>query len=222
MKICTETAAAREEFSMRKSLCAVLAMTVLATASCGSYNNGQAQAAPQTSAASDDPTNSTITRLPVVISGGHDTDPRDHGRPVILVAGGLGVAPEVFRDAFSMVQPVAPGSQPDQARAQQNKAVLLAALRQYGITNKQLDAVSDYYRYQPGTGTLWPTRAAVITATVKAGMVTSFEVTDGGAGYSSQPSISVPGAACGPVAVNLSYGRDLAKNGSIESVTLPR
>jgi len=207
---------------MRKSLCAVLAMTVLATASCGSYNNGQAQAAPQTSAASDDPTNSTITRLPVVISGGHDTDPRDHGRPVILVAGGLGVAPEVFRDAFSMVQPVAPGSQPDQARAQQNKAVLLAALRQYGITNKQLDAVSDYYRYQPGTGTLWPTRAAVITATVKAGMVTSFEVTDGGAGYSSQPSISVPGAACGPVAVNLSYGRDLAKNGSIESVTLPR
>ena len=92
----------------------------------------------------------------------------------------------------------------------------------YGITNKQLDAVSDYYRYQPGTGTLWPARAAVITATVKTYMVTSFEVTDGGAGYSSQPSISVPGAACGPVAVNLSYGRDLAKNGSIESVTLPR
>jgi len=207
---------------VRESLCAVLAVTVLATASCGGYDSGQAQAAPQTSTASDDPTNSTITRLPVVISGGHDTDPRDHGRPVILVAGGLGAAPEVFRDAFSGVQPVAPGSQPDQARAQQNKAVLLAALRQYGITNEQLGAVSDYYRYQPGTGTLWPTRAAVITATIKAGTVTSFDVTDGGAGYSSQLSISVPGAACGPVAVNLSYSRDLAKNGSIGSVALPR
>jgi len=218
VKICTQKAA----FPMRESLCAVLAVTVLATAGCGSYNNGQAQAAPQTSSASDDPASSAITRLPVVISGGHDTDPRDHGRPVILVAGGLGVAPEVFRDAFSGVQPVAPGSQPDQARAQQNKAVLLAALRQYGITNEQLDAVSDYYRYQPGTGALWPIRAAVITATVKAGTVTSFEVTDGGAGYSSQPSISVPGAACGPVAVKLSYSRDLAKNGAIDSVTLSR
>lgn len=205
---------------MRETLCAVLAVTVLATAGCGSYNSGQAQAAPQTSTASDDPTNAATTRLPVVISGGHDTDPRDHGRPVVLVAGGLGVAPEVFRDAFSGVRPVAPGSQPDQTRAQQNKSVLLAALSQYGVTNEQLDAVSDYYRYQPGTGTLWPTRAAVITATVKAGTVTSFEVTDGGAGYSSQPSISVPGAACGPIAVNLSYSRDLVKNGAIGSVTL--
>jgi hypothetical protein len=207
---------------MRESLCAVLAMTVLATVGCGSYNNGQAQAAPLTSTASDDPTAAAITYLPVVISGGHDTDPRDHGRPVVLVAGGLGVAPDVFRDAFSGVHPVAPGSQPDQARAQQNKAVLLAALAPYGITNKQLDTVSDYYRYQPGSGALWPTRAAVITATVKAGTVTSFEVSDGGAGYSSGPSVSVPGALCGPVAVNLSFSRDLARNGAIESVTLSR
>lgn len=207
---------------MRESLCAVLAVTVLATAGCGSYHSGQALAAPQTSTASDDPMTSTITRVPVVISGGHDTDPRDHGRPVVLVAGGLGVAPEVFRDAFSGVRPVAPGSQPDQARAQQNKAVLLAALSKYGVTNAQLDTVSDYYRYQPGTGALWPTRAAVVTATVKAGTVTSFEVTDGGAGYSSQPLIQVPAAACGPVAVNLSYSRDLAKNGAIESVILTR
>lgn len=205
---------------MRVSLCAVLAVIVVATAGCGGYNSGQAQAAPQTSTASDDPMTSAITRIPVVISGGHDTDPRDHGRPVVLVAGGLGVAPEVFRDAFSGVRPVAPGNQPDQARAQQNKAVLLATLSQYGVTNGQLDAVSDYYRYQPGTGALWPTRAAVITATVQAGTVTSFEVADGGAGYSSPPSISVPGASWGPVTVNLSYGRDLAKNGAIESVKL--
>ena len=69
-----------------------------------------------------------VIRVPVVISGGHETDPRDHGRPVVLVAGGLGVTPEIFRDAFSSVHPVAPGSYPDQERAQQNKSVLLSAL----------------------------------------------------------------------------------------------
>jgi len=163
-----------------------------------------------------------VTRVPVVISGGHETDPRDHGRPVVLVAGGLGVTPEIFRDAFSRVHPVAPGSYPYQGRAQQNKSVLLSALGKYGITNEKLDSVSNYYRYQPGAGQLWPTKAAVIAALVKNGMVTSFEVTDGGSGYSSQPSISVPGARCGPVTVNLCYSQNLQKNGSIGSVTLSR
>ncbi|MCE9588726.1 MAG: hypothetical protein K8R57_10490 [Verrucomicrobia bacterium] len=32
-------------------------------------------------------------RLPVVISGGQETDPGDHCRPVVLVARGLGVSP---------------------------------------------------------------------------------------------------------------------------------
>jgi hypothetical protein len=158
--------------------------------------------------------------VPVVISGGHETDPRDHGRPVVLVAGGLGVSPEVFRQTFSGVHPVAPGSYPDQGRAQQNKSVLLATLSRYGVTNEKLDTVSDYYRYQPGTGRLWPTKSAVITALVKNGTVISFEVTDGGSGYSSPPSVSVPGAKCGPVTVNLRYGRDLTRNGSIGSVSL--
>ena len=162
----------------------------------------------------------TGVRLPVVISGGHETDPRDHGRPVTLVAGGLGVSPEVFRDAFSRVHPVTPGSSPDQERARQNKSVLLATLGRYGVTNERLDAVSDYYRYQPGTGRLWPTRAAVITAFVKNGTVISFEVTDGGSGYSSPPSVSVPGARCGPVTVTLCHSQNLQKNGSIGSVTL--
>ena len=159
-------------------------------------------------------------RLPVVISGGHETDPRDHGRPVVLVAGGLGVSPEIFRQTFSGVHPVAPGSYPDQGRAQQNKSVLLATLSRYGVTNEKLDAVSDYYRYQPGTGRLWPTKPAVITALVKNGTVTSFEVADGGSGYSSQPSLSVRGAKCPPVTVQLLYGKDLLSNGSIGSVTL--
>lgn len=163
-----------------------------------------------------------VTRVPVVISGGHEADPRDHGRPVVLVAGALGVAPEVFRDAFSRVHPVAPGSQPDQARARENKAVLLSVLGKYGISNEKLDAVSDYYRYQPGTGRLWPTMPAVITALVKNGIVTALEVNEGGYGYSSPPTISVPGAVVGKVTVNLFFGRELQKNGSVASVTLLR
>ena len=58
--------------------------------------------------------------LTLVFSGGTDTDPRDRGRPVVLVANGLGVTPEVFRDAFSGVHPAGPnsgGPTPDEARA---------------------------------------------------------------------------------------------------------
>ena len=32
---------------------------------------------------------SSTTQVPLVFSGGHETDPRDHGRPVVLVAGAL-------------------------------------------------------------------------------------------------------------------------------------
>jgi hypothetical protein len=164
----------------------------------------------------------TPTRVPVVISGGHETDPRDHGRPVALVAGGLGVSPEVFRDAFSKVHPVAPGSYPDELRARQNKETLLGALSRYGITNQRLDAVSDHYRYQPGSGQRWPTKSARIQAVVQNGIVTSFEITDGGSGYTSQPTLFVPGHRVPPLQVDLFFGKDLSKNGSISSVTFPR
>lgn len=113
-----------------------------------------------------------------------------------------------------------PGTQPDQARAQQNKSVLLASLGRYGVTNEKLDIVSDYYRYQPGTGRLWPTKPASIVAVVQNGQVISFEVTDGGSGYSSTPALSVPGTKCPPVTVKLLYGQDLRNNGSIGSVTI--
>lgn len=43
--------------------------------------------------------------VPVTFTGGHETDPKDRGRPVVLVAAGLGVKPEVFREAFSGVTP---------------------------------------------------------------------------------------------------------------------
>jgi hypothetical protein len=55
---------------------------------------------------------------------------------------------------------------------------------------------------------------------VKNGVVNSFEVIEGGSGYTSTPSLSVPGAKCPPVAVRLCYGKDLRSNGSIESVTI--
>jgi hypothetical protein len=155
-----------------------------------------------------------------VVSGGHETDPRDHGRPVMLVAGGLGVSPEVFRDAFSKVHPVNPGSYPDNQRARQNKEVLLAALAKYGVTNGLLDTVSDRYRYKPGSGQLWPTEPAVMIAHVKNGEVLSYEVVEGGNGFTSQPFLSVPGCKSHPVKVNLSYSTDLSRNGSISSVTL--
>ena len=159
-------------------------------------------------------------RIAAVISGGHETDPRDHGRPVVLVAGGLGVPPEVFRDAFNGVHPADPGSHPDNDRVHQNKAVLLATLGRYRVNNELLDTVSDHYRYQPGTSRLWPTKPASIIALVKNGEVISLEVTDGGSGYTSTPTITVPGAKCPPVAVSLNYGKDLGSNGSIGSVTI--
>ena len=45
----------------------------------------------------------------VVFSGGHETDGRDGGRPVILIAAALKVKPEVFRAAFSGVHPARGG-----------------------------------------------------------------------------------------------------------------
>src|SRR6185503_1032034 len=92
--------------------------------------------------------------LPITFTGGHDTDPRDRGRPVVLVAAGLGVKPEVFREAFSGVTPSKNGP-PSGAQARQNKAALLKVLGPLGVTNERLDEVSDFYRYQPQRGDLW-------------------------------------------------------------------
>ena len=44
-------------------------------------------------------------KIPIKFSGGHETDRRDGGRPVVLVAAGLGVSPELFREAFRGVTP---------------------------------------------------------------------------------------------------------------------
>ena len=82
-------------------------------------------------------------KIQLVITGGHETDPRDRGRPVILIGNALGVTPEVFREAFSHVKPAPGGEQPDPAQVQRNKAALLKALGPYRVTNELLDRVSN-------------------------------------------------------------------------------
>lgn len=163
-----------------------------------------------------------ITRVPVVFSGGHDTDPQDRGRPVILIAAALGVKPEVFREAFSRVHPAGPGrGGPTGEEARANKKVLMDALGKYGITNDRLDTVSNYYRYPPGGGNLWKTMPAVANALIKSGAVIGYEISGGGSGYSSVPTVTVPGHPEATAQVELTYGQKLETNGAISALTLP-
>jgi hypothetical protein len=155
----------------------------------------------------------------VILSGGHETNPADRGRPVILVAGALGVPPEVFRDAFSRVRPAPGGSHPTRERARENKRVLMTALGRYGVTNDRLDTVSNYYRYRPQRGEMWPVRKAKINALIKDGDVTGFQIRDGGAGYSSPPVVIVPGYGTLVVDVQLSFSHKLEHNGSISAIS---
>ena len=161
---------------------------------------------------------SDITRVPVVFSGGHETDPRDHGRPVVLIAGALGVPPEVFRDAFSRVHPANPEKGPVPAEAQANKAALLATLRKYGVTNERLDQVSDYYRYVSIRNELWPTQPAIAYALMEKGKIVGYEIVNGGSGYSSTPIVSIPGFSISAQA-ELAYGKSFEKNGSVRSIS---
>jgi hypothetical protein len=160
-----------------------------------------------------------VTKVPVVFSGGHETDSRDNGRPVVLVAGALGVTPEVFRDAFSRVHPAPAGSRPAPGQERQNKAVLMAALGKYGITNDRLDQVSNYYRYVRSQGQMWPAKPAVANALVKNGVVVGYEIVSGGAGYSSVPTVTVPSIKGVTPTIKLGFNKDFAKNGAIVALT---
>jgi hypothetical protein len=157
-------------------------------------------------------------KLPLVITGGHETDPRDRGRPVALVAGALGVPPDIFRKAFSQVRPAPTGTEPDRAQVRRNKEVLLRVLKPYGVTNDELDRVSDYYRYFPGRGKLWPVKAAAGYALFKDGAYQSIVITDPGSGYNAPPNVSVPGHPELTLKATLALGRDLKKNGSIATI----
>ena len=159
------------------------------------------------------------TKVPVTISGGHETDPQDKGRPVVLVAGALGVKPEVFREAFSGVTPSKNGP-PSGAEARKNKAALMKVLAPHGITNERLDEVSDHYRYRPQAGELWPTSDAKAVAIIEDGAIKRIEVTNAGAGYSSVPKMTVKGFESTKLDATLSFDKDFKKNGSLKSITV--
>ena len=191
--------------------------TALAAAAVGSAAL-LAVALPHASGAKSSATRTVTVR----IAGGHATDARDHGRPVVLVAAGLGVPTEVFRKAFSGVTPAGAGEEPDPAQVQRNKEALLKVLGPYGVTNDDLDRVSNHYRYQAAAGEMWPTTAASAKATVRDGKVVSIKVVRGGAGYSSTPTVSVPGYSSAKVKVRLAYGKNLATNGRVASIKVLR
>ncbi|MBI1332053.1 MAG: hypothetical protein GC165_04145 [Armatimonadetes bacterium] len=156
----------------------------------------------------------------ISISGGHETEGVDRGRPVNLVAGGLGVKPEVFREAFSHVRPAPAGQRPDEQRVHMNKQALLSALQPYGITNEQLDTVSNYYRYRREQGEMWPTAEATAVAILQKGALTSIKIDKGGSGYNSVPTVTIAGHPEIKLKAVLSYGKDLKNNGSISEIQI--
>jgi hypothetical protein len=162
-----------------------------------------------------------VTRVPVAFSGGHATDPRDGGRPIVLIAAALGVSSDVFRDAFSHVHPADPNVGPTPDEAQKNKAALMSALGKYGITNDRLDKVSNYYRYNRGRGELWRVKPATANALVKNGAIIGYELVDGGSGYSSTPTITVPNFKSPSPKITLAYGTTMESNGAISAISLP-
>jgi hypothetical protein len=162
----------------------------------------------------------SMTRVPVVFSGGHETDPRDRGRPVVLIAAALGVPSDVFRKAFSHVRPAPAGTEPAPRQVRKNKEALLGALSRYGVTNERLDTVSDYYRYDRRRGELWPTESAAAYAVVEQGKIVRFVVTSGGSGYSSPPTVTVPGMQEVATKVRLSFGKQFEANGSVATITV--
>jgi hypothetical protein len=160
-------------------------------------------------------------KVPVTFSGGHEISKDDFGRPVPLIAAALDVKPEVFRKAFSGVKP-ARGRGPSRDEARKNKEALLKVLAPHGVTNDRLDEVSDYYRYRPQEGELWPITAAKAYAVVEDGEVQKIVVTEPGAGYSSSPTIQVEGFKNVEFKVTLELSKDLKKNGGISGVEIFR
>lgn len=162
----------------------------------------------------------TAARIEVLFIGGYATDPRDHGRPVVLIAAALPVTPEVFRDAFSRVKPAPAGEAPEPGQVSRNKQVLLSRLGLYGITNERLDEVSNYYRYDGRRQKLWRHTPATAFATVRHGVITRFTITDPGSGYTTAPKIQLPGRSDLNATAILSLGTNLLTNGSIKAITV--
>jgi len=194
----------------RLAACALLGASALAGAACSPGSGGSA--ASTTSAAAP---NGVVT---VTITGGFATDPADAGRPVVLIAAALGVPTAVFRQAFRLVTPAAAGEEPDPEQVRRNKAALLSVLGPYGVTNADLDRVSNRYRFDGRAGERWPTTAAKAVAVVEGGKVTAIKVTEAGAGYTQAPRVTVTGATGVTATATVAFGKDLATNGSISSI----
>jgi len=174
------------------------------------------------SACSSGNNNSNVinVKIGLSIAGGYDTDPRDNGRPVILIASALGVPPDVFREAFSHVTPAGAGQEPDPAQVQLNKEALLKVLSPYGMTNDRLDEVSNYYRYNGSTGETWSRTPAKLAVVVTDGKLTNIKIISGGSGYSSTPTITITGVEGATATATVSYTTDFETNGSITAVIL--
>ena len=195
-------------------------ITLAATLSCAAVAIGQSTASsPPASVRAAD---AALKEVPVTFTGGYDTDPRDHGRPVALVAGALNVSPDVFRKAFSGVSPAPAGQQPDPAQVRLNKEALLRVLGPDNVTNDRLDEVSNYYRYRPESGQLWRHVPAQATATLRDGQLVSISLKEAGAGYSSPPRVSIEGVPNAKATVTLSFTTDLKTNGSIKSIGIEK
>ena len=160
-------------------------------------------------------------RIDVTFTGGHETEPQDHGRPDVLIAAALGVPTQVFREAFSHVTPARGGAEPEPAQVQRNHALLMRALAPYGVTGDKLNTVSNYYRYNRSAGEqVWRVTPAAAYATVRDGVVTGFTITDPGSGYSSEPIVAIPGMPAVKITVKIGFHTDFKRNGSIEELAL--
>ena len=88
------------------------------------------------------------------------------------------------------------------------------------MTNERLDEVSDYYRFRPERGELWPNTPAKAHAVIENGQVARIVVTQAGSGYSSPPSIQVKGFPDVQLRAKLGFSKDLKKNGLIAAVEI--
>jgi hypothetical protein len=208
----------RKECAMRWMLMGSLGVCAAIVACVAVVVWGSEQAGTQPAAGAA--TGAGETEMAVTFTGGYETDGRDRGRPVVLVAAGLGVPADTFREAFKGVRPAGAGRGPTEEEARANKAALMKVLEPLGVTNDRLDEVSNYYRYNRSAGEMWKHVLAEAMARVKDGKVVGFVVTKAGAGYSSAPEVSVEGMAGVKGKVVLWFGEELKKNGSVKEIQL--
>lgn len=157
-------------------------------------------------------------RVVVEFSGGRETQPEDNGHPVTLIANALDITPQVFREAFFQFVPDAENTDTDGWK--QHLPEMMKILGPHGVTEARLTEVLDYYAGTRAGGATWPLEPAIAWATVKDGKITGFEVTTGGAGYNSPPTVNVAGHDTSGVKAELSGSNSLKQNGAVSGIQL--